>query len=348
MKRSKTKHILVIRLSAMGDAAMTIPVLLAFTQRYPEVKITVLSRAFFAPIFAAIPNVNFVVADVTGEHKGILGLWKLFKSVKALNIDAVADLHNVLRAQLLGVFFRFSGIKVRQVNKGRKAKKALTRAENKVFVQLKSTHQRYVDVFNKLGFPFELDTTSILAKKELSEISNKFSISNTKKWIGIAPFAAFKGKMYPIDLMKTVLTKLNNSDKYKLLLFGGGTEEKLKLQEIKNNYSADVEVVDGLSFEEELVLIANLDLMLAMDSGNAHLAANYGLPVVTLWGVTHPFAGFYPYNQPITNALLADKKRYPLLPTSVYGNKFPEGYENVMRSIAPEDVVTKIEELLIK
>jgi ADP-heptose:LPS heptosyltransferase len=101
-----------------------------------------------------------------------------------------------------------------------------------------------------------------------------------------------------------------------------------------------------LDLSEELQLISNLDAMLSMDSGNAHLAANYGIPVVTLWGVTHPYAGFYPFGQPMDNALLADRKKYPLIPTSVYGNKVPEGYENVMSTIKPQEVLDKLVEIL--
>ena len=79
-----------------------------------------------------------------------------------------------------------------------------------------------------------------------------------------------------------------------------------------------------------------------MDSGNAHIAAMFGTKVVTLWGATHPFAGFAPFNQPLENCLVSDREKYPLLPTSVYGNKKVAGYENVMRTILPQTVVEKI------
>jgi ADP-heptose:LPS heptosyltransferase len=107
-----------------------------------------------------------------------------------------------------------------------------------------------------------------------------------------------------------------------------------------------INLVGKLAFKEELALISHLHLMLAMDSGNAHLASLFGIPTLTLWGVTHPYAGFYPFKQDPQNALLADRDKFPLIPTSVYGNKYPPGYENAMRSIAPEDVLAKIEEIL--
>jgi ADP-heptose:LPS heptosyltransferase len=86
--------------------------------------------------------------------------------------------------------------------------------------------------------------------------------------------------------------------------------------------------------------------MLSMDSGNAHIAAMLGKKVVSLWGVTHPYAGFYPFNQDKDWAILADRDKYPKIPSSVYGNKYPDDYKNAIRSISSEVIVDKIKALL--
>jgi hypothetical protein len=67
-----------------------------------------------------------------------------------------------------------------------------------------------------------------------------------------------------------------------------------------------------------------------------------GVKVITLWGATHPFAGFKPFNQPDDFCLTSDSAQYPLLPTSIYGNKKVEGYDKVMRTILPSQVIEKI------
>ena len=107
-------------------------------------------------------------------------------------------------------------------------------------------------------------------------------------------------------------------------------------------YGNIINVSGKIKFTQELQLISNLDVMLSMDSGNAHIAAMLGVKVITLWGATHPYAGFSPFNQPIENALVADRNLFPKLPTSVYGNKKVEGYEDAMRTILPEEVVAKL------
>jgi len=343
--KSKPFHLLVIRLSAMGDIAMTVPVLLALTQKYPELKVTLLTRAFFAPIFSNIPNVTVYSADVKGKHKGLFGLWKLARELKKLDIDATADLHHVLRSTILKQFLGLSGIPVKQLNKGRVAKKALTRAANKIFVPLKTTHQRYAEVFEALGFPIQLEAKHVLKKEVLPEETRITLGLRKKKFIGIAPFAAFEGKKYPLELMEKVIYGLQGLKDYEIILFGGGEQEKTLLGQWENKFEHCISVVGKISFSEELTLISNLSIMLSMDSGNGHLAAMYGVHTVTLWGVTHPYAGFYPFNQ-MDNTLVSDRVKFPEIPTSVYGNKFPQGYEKAMETIAPEQILKKILEIL--
>ena len=92
----------------MGDVAMTVPVIRALVEQHPNVKITVLSKPFLKPLFTDIKNVAFFAADVTNKHKGFFGIYKLYKELKLLKIDAVADLHNVLRSKVLRTFFKIS------------------------------------------------------------------------------------------------------------------------------------------------------------------------------------------------------------------------------------------------
>lgn len=327
----------------MGDVAMTVPVIRALVEQNSDIKVTIVSRPFFKPFFDGIPNIEFFAVDVKERHKGFFGLLKLYSDLKKINIDAVADLHNVLRSQIIRTLFSLSGKKVAATDKGRAEKKALTRAENKVFQPVKTMVERHVETFKKLGFSVDLAEPSFPEKAFLSE--EILSVSGKKdnfKWIGIAPFAQYESKVYPLDLMQKVINNLVKNGNYKLFLFGGGKEETKKLNTLAKQRENIVVIAGKLKFNQELQLISNLDIMLSMDSGNAHIAAMLGVKVITLWGATHPFAGFAPFNQPLENCITADREKYPLLPTSVYGNKKVEGYEDVMRSISVESIVEKV------
>lgn len=331
-----------MRLSAMGDVAMTVPVLRAFVSQNPEVKITVVSRPFFKPFFEGIPNLSFFTFDEKQRHKGFLGLCRLFQDLKKLNIDAFADLHNVLRSKVVRTLFALSGKKTATVDKGRKEKKELTRSENKIFKPLETMFKRHSKVFEQLGFSVDL-VHPIFPEKVIldSEIIDLIG-NDYQNLIGIAPFAQYDSKVYPLDLMQEVIKLLAENKTHKILLFGGGKKEIELLTALSKDKENVIVVAGKIKFQQELKLISNLDIMLSMDSGNAHIASMLGVKVITLWGATHPYAGFSPFNQPLENALVSDRNLYPKLPTSVYGNKKIEGYEDAMRTILPEMVIYKI------
>jgi ADP-heptose:LPS heptosyltransferase len=331
-----------MRLSAMGDVAMTVPVLRALVQQHPQVRITLISRPFFEPFFEGIPNVSFFAFDEKKRHKGFLGLLHLFQDLKKLHIDAFADLHNVLRSKIIRNFFAFIGTKTAWIDKGRSGKKALMRAENKIFKPLPSIFERQLKVFEQLGFAVDLSNPVFPPKQNLEpEILDLVGTKNDL-WIGIAPFAQYDSKVYPIDLMQEVINDLAQNDNYKILLFGGGKKEIEMLNSLSKDNKNAINIAGKLKFKQELQLISNLDVMLSMDSGNAHIAAMLGVKVITLWGATHPYAGFLPFNQSLETALVSDRNQFPKLPTSVYGNKKVEGYEEAMRTISPKNVIEKI------
>lgn len=323
----------------MGDIAMAVPVIKAFVQQHPTVKLTVLTRAFFKQFFIAIPNVNVFIPELKGKHKGFLGIKQLSKEVLALNIDAVVDLHDVLRSNLLIRFLKFQGVPYTQINKGRKEKKALVKPNKKVFKPLQSSHERYADAFRKLGFL--LDLSQVDLRHDLPDYPSFLQDFKHNKLVAIAPFAAHKGKMYPFEKIEILIAQLSIISHVSIFLFGGGKEEKNLLNTLANKYDNVINMVGKVSFKEELSIIANMNLMISMDSGNGHLAAMYGVPVITIWGVTHPYAGFVPFNQPEINQIIPDLERYPKIPTSIYGNKYPEDYITCFDTINTDIIIAK-------
>lgn len=329
----------------MGDVAMTLHALLALNRQFPGVRLTLVTKPQYADIFRKIPNAEVLPADTKGLYRGLPGLFKLYSFLKRYRPHAVADLHNVLRTRILGLLFRINGVRVVRIDKGRPEKRRLTQPENKTWKALKPTHERYADVFRALGYPLQLTPEDVLPREPWPENLRELMGSGSLKRIGIAPFAAHEGKVYPVSLMEQVLRELDAQPGVRMYLFGGGQAEAEVLGQWEATYGSCVSLAGKASLTGELGIISNLDLMVSMDSGNGHLAALYGVPVVSLWGVTHPFLGFAPYGQPPSHSLLSDRETFPKIPTSVYGNKVPDGYDRVMESILPGTVVSKILEV---
>lgn len=297
-------RILAYRFSAFGDVAMLVPVFKEFLAQHLDVEIIMLSRKNFQDLFDDIPRLYFKGIDLK-EYNGIFGLKKLSSEIiKEFSPDIVGDFHQVLRTNILNLFFRLKGLPVYQLDKGRKEKKKLMSPKNKVKFPLKKTSERYADVFRKMGFQFFLS-------HQLQPISSE------KNGIGLAPFAQHYGKMLPLE-KSFELAK--NIAKNQPIYFLGGGEKEIKIltqweKEIPNSQS----LAGKLSLKEELEIISKLEVMISMDSANMHLASLVGTRCISIWGQTHPFAGFLGYGQSEEDIIQIED--LDCRPCSIFGNK---------------------------
>ncbi len=337
------QRLLTMRLSAMGDVAMTVPVLLAVKRIYPEVKLFSLSRKRFFPILQQVPDIVLIEADVNKRHHGIFGLRRLAMEIEKHQPDAIADLHNVLRTKTLRAFLR--RITSAKINKGRKDKKRLVKDQS-FFQQLQPTVERYADVLAALELPIELTPADVLPRLAFPEKVHRLVGDHDHRWIGFAPFAAHQAKSLSLGKAQELVQNILQIDAVKIVLFGGGESERKQLKTLAETNANVFNLAGYMSFEEELAMLSNLDAMVSVDTGNGHLAAMYGVPVITLWGNTHPFAGFVPFLQPAENQITVNREQFPLVPTSIYGNKLPGGYENVLETIDCAMVVARLRVLL--
>lgn len=339
----------MIRFSALGDVAMTVPVVYSLAERYPQADITVLSRPFARPLFADMPdNVHFRGADL-GCYHGTAGMFRLFRELKREGYDMVADLHDVLRTKLLRAFFWLAGAKVAHIDKGRSGRKGLTRMHGKKLRLLPSSFSRYGAVFGRLGLPVETVFSSVYGKGRGD--SSLFAAvtgnpDDGKHWIGIAPFAAHKGKMIPLATVEELVRRLSERHDLHIFLFGGGRDEWETLKRLAGGLQ-DICIPAGrLNMEQELALMSYLDVMVSMDSANMHLASLVGTPVISVWGATHPFAGFMGWGQSADNAVQAD---LPCRPCSIFGNKpCLRGDYACLKAITAEEIIRKIDNIIFQ
>ena len=334
-----TQKIIVLRFSAMGDVAMVASVLKEFSAQNPSVEIIMVSRAAFETFFDGIPNLIFHAIHPKTTHKGIDGLYKLYQELRKYKPTAIADLHDNLRSRAISTFFRLASTKIKRIDKGRKEKNALIRASNKIFKPLKQTVERYADIFRELDFVLQLSHKLVSCPLKIPTKANTLFKDKAGKKIGISPFAQHIYKVYPLDKMEVVIANLSRLG-YELFIFGGGKAE----QEIAEKWSKRIpnthNLIGNFNLKEELAIISNLDLMLSMDSSGMHMASLMGVPVISVWGPTHPYAGFLGYGQSESDCIQINN---PNRPNSIYGNKpCLCGVESCMDLINPETIVNKI------
>ena len=340
-------NVLVIRFSAFGDVAMSFPAVYSVAKAYPNHIFYVLTSKSFETLFVnQLPNLKVISVDLK-QYKGVKGLWKLGEEIrKDYDINAVADLHDVLRSKFLRTYFLIHGKQVQHIDKGRAQKTAITKHKAPL-TPLKHTIDRYRDVFSNLKLPAEMSFVSYFEnEKQNAEKLTSLSFDASKTNIGFAPFAKHAEKMYPIDKMEEVVKALLGRGDRHIYLFGGGGDEQRKMQEWESKYPNVTTVIGKLTLENELLLMSNLSLLVSMDSANMHLASLVNTPVVSVWGATHPFLGFYGYNQDPANAVQIE---LDCRPCSVFGN-VPcwRGDHACMEWLPPEMIVERVEEVLKK
>lgn len=345
------RRVLMSRFSAFGDVAMTVPVVYSACRCYPEVKFVMITRPAMVSMFVSPPdNLTVLGVDLKNQYAGLGGIRRLASMLaREYRPDVYVDLHNVLRTQLLGVFLRLRGVPVSRIYKARANRRALTRAHNKVMLPLTSQRARYREAFFKAGLPLVEKFDGLFGGLCKAPTTGFEHITGARKpgekWLGIAPFAAHIGKVYPPEKMLGVLKIVLKRPDVRIFLFGGGNDER----QVLDSWAEQLPRVTSLAglklgFANELALMNHLDAMVSMDSANMHLASLAGTPVISIWGATHPYCGFKPWHQ-----AEADMVQLPVecRPCSVFGDKpCHRGDYVCLNAIKPELIASRIADKL--
>ena len=332
------KHVLVIRLSALGDVALMVPVLERYAAGNPDVTFTVAAPPMLQPLFDGMPNVHFL------GLKKKQSFVKIYKALEAVGADTVVDLHKVNRVGFALTMLRLRhlfnfGFRIFALRKGRLSRWLFL--HHWCRKPRKPQYERYDDVFQRAG----LKCVNALMRKCVSAdapITNAITQSHNHAIIGIAPFSQHAGKVWPWENVEQLVGMLAGKG-YRVILFGS-KEEAGRLESLAEKQENVESVAGKQSFAEELEIIKRLTLMVSMDSANMHFASALGVPVVSIWGATHPDFGFYGYGQNPDNALCAN---LPCQPCSAFGQKpCRYGDYHCMKAITPQRVMEKITQII--
>lgn len=160
-----------------------------------------------------------------------------------------------MRSKVLRFLCSLNKIKTATTDKGRAERKQLTALKPKEIKPIKPMIERHLETFQKLGYSIDLSTPVFLPKEELPEKAKTILGEKNQKWIGIAPFAHYESKTYPIDLMQKVVT-IGRKSEYKNHSFGAeGKHEEELLDEMANPFDNVYNFANKVSFQHELQLI---------------------------------------------------------------------------------------------
>ncbi len=364
MVQEKNKNkptVIITRFSAIGDVAMTIPLLYSLAATNKNHRFVFVSQEFLRPIFTNMPdNMEFrgiklantkaksKIEKIKSSISNYISLLKFgYRLKKEYDVVAVADLHNETKSHFLTLPFLWGKAKIVRTESKKAERKSLIDPSNSNKKAIESIFDRQKTVYRKLGFSLTPNFISLFGneKADISPYATFMPPKGEDKWVGIAPFANHKGKIYPMPKMRQVIALLSEKENIRIFCFGNGkTEEEVIdtwCKEFKNVHS----LVGKSNFEGELKIMSHLDAMISMDSANMHLASLTNTTVFSIWGATSPLAGFLGWRQSPSNCI---QKNMPCRPCSIYGNKPCIYGDYRCMDIAPEDIAQRILEHLQK
>ncbi|MCR5003057.1 MAG: glycosyltransferase family 9 protein [Bacteroidales bacterium] len=305
----RNKSILVIRLSAIGDVAMSVHAVRALRDKYPDHKITVCTRERLAGFFAGVPDLDFIFFPAKATFVDLL---KFILKARKMNFGYVADIQNNLRTSIMRIGLHKCFTKVAAYDQRTYAKWRVKRRFCKRLTPVRNNVLRFCDVFAELGLP--VDEPKVV--KKVLPLPEAFDDIKNGNWIGIAPFSRKEKKIYPLDMMTKVVDMLTQKAE-KVFIFSGPGKEKAYADELAARYPNVVPVFGKTDFNGETALISNLDVLITMDSATMHMATLTGAPFICVWGGTHPSTGYSAWGADWkANYIQADM---PCRPCSNYG-----------------------------
>lgn len=351
MDISEDATVLITRFSALGDVAMSVPVVYDICRSNPGRRFVMVTKRAVAGLFVCPPD-NLTVEGVDlKEYSGPTGLVRLFRRLRRdYRYDTLVDLHDVTRTKVIRGLSRLAGVRIGVIDKRRAdRRRLLRRPHDKARPELEDSFTRYRNAFAQVGLTGRGLFMSVFDSGE-PDVSDLAGIIGTGKpagerWIAIAPFAAHPGKVYPEPLMRQVMAALTARPEFRLFVFGAGEQECGSIRRMADGLPRVISMADRrVGLARELKLLRLMDAALTMDSGNMHLAAIAGTKVVSVWGQTHPCCGFSAWRQPPSRAVGADM---PCRPCSVFGNRPCATADfRCLTSVAPSAIIARIDQTI--
>lgn len=341
------KNILVLQTAFLGDVVLTLPLIQVLKKKYPKTQIDMIVIPKVSGLLANHPDINEVlVFDKRRKDSGVTGILRLAGILRKRNYDIVFVPHRSLRSAVVVFLARIP----QRIGFHKSAGKILL---NKIVQYKPSIHEieRNLSLLESImekvegkEFPRLYPTQS--DKKIVDELLSSENIACEKIMIGISPGTVWNTKRWFEEKFIELTKKLVDAG-YRIALIGGDEDEKL-CNRIKDSYfSGNVFSAAGkLTILQSAELIKRCSVLICNDSAPMHLAVAMKTTVVAIFGATVPEFGFAPYG---TQDVVVEIEGLKCRPCSIHGgDKCPIKTFDCMRNISPDEVFSKVIEIVNK
>lgn len=274
-------HIVLFRLSALGDVVMWVPVIKAILRQWPEAKITWVIARPFDTLLDGLPGVRFVVLKKSRRWS----MWRTYyQQLKSLRADILLLGQASLRAHLMSRMIRAK----RRIGFG--ALHANDAHAWFVHEQVPALPEHLADSFMQFARYLGVVDCSFDWTLPIGDADNAWAADKMPGghvWVAINAAASNAERDWPVDRLIACMQALQNDDGLAVVLTGGPCAYERELAEklAAASVGVCVNLVGQTSLKQLAAVLSRASIALAPDTGPLHIASAVGTPVVGLHAV---------------------------------------------------------------
>lgn len=263
--------ILFITLSNIGDTILTLPVLSALKDNFPEAGIDAVVGPRAKEIFVKDAGVNKVF--IYDKHTSLKEKYGFIKELRAERYDLAVDMRASLIPSLIAA---------------KKRSSLIPRGKNR----LRHRKMVHLDKLKCLGIKYKDRRNICIDTKDREAVDKLLYGEGVKKddiLIGVSPSCRSALKQWRTDGFIEVIKGLLSQGNYKIVLMGDSSQTGISRKitdSVRNKNLIDLTGRTGLS--QLFALIDRMRVLLTCDSAALHIAGDLGVKVVAIFGPTSP------------------------------------------------------------
>ncbi len=354
--------ILIIRLSSLGDVVLVSTVIDALKEKLPAAALSLLVYSKYSDLY----DKDRRLTDLISLPPSPASFFDLLRKLRKMRFDTVLDLHFNIKSLLIKVSVpairRISyrkehwrrAMMVRAARLKAPGPKRVLLAPCRLVAELlcrktrtDHTVELFLEPLRRLGVEATIRPPRLFiqpeAATEMEGFLSQNGFSAEQLLIGIAPGARWSAKRWIASGFAQVCDRLLKDPNVRLIFLGNQADLDFTQQILTRMRGKPLVATGRFDLKGLVAAIGRCRLLLTNDSGPMHIATALGVPVVAIFGPTHPKLGFSPLGP--GDVLL--HAGLPCSPCSLHGEKrCILKHRQCMEQITPEMVLEAIRRVL--
>ena len=281
------KSLCILRLSAIGDVTHVLPIIRTLQNQWPDTKLTWVIGKAEATLVSDIEGIEFIVFD---KNEGRQAYSRLHKTLKGRRFDVLLHMQAALRASIASLFIR-ADVKIGfDKNRSRDLQHWFSKTQISG-----NSRVHVIDTFFQFLQTLGIDQQILQWDIPTSDDDKSFAAKTlaNKPSLVINPCTSVRAnnwRNWKIEHYAAVIDYAATTYKLHTVLTGGPAKEEREFGEaiITKTQTPVNNMIGRSSLKQLQAILGAADVVIAPDTGPAHMAAATGVPVIGLYASSNP------------------------------------------------------------